>query len=137
MLKLERFREKNRTLLLKHASEIEHLQELIASFARVVARDSEEWRDERNEQIDKAIQDMRFHLSVLEALNTKISADITQWVKARDPEGQTIPQVVYYEIGQLHAVGHSRSVSFGNFVKSKMEELKAIQDKMYSEMREE
>ena len=137
MLKLERFREKNRTLLLKHASEIEHLQGLIASFARVVAWDSEERREGRNQQIDKAIQDMQFHLAVLEALNTTISADITQWVKARNPEGQTIPQVVYYQIGQLHPIGHSDRVSFGNFVKSKMEELKGIQDKMYSEMREE
>ena len=137
ILKLERFREKNRNLLLKHTSEIEHLQKLIASFARVVALDSAAWSVQRNQEIDKAIQEMQFHLSVLEALNTKISADITQWGKAKGPDEKTIPQVIYYEIGQLYPIGHSTNDGIRNFVESKMGRLKEIQGKMFSEMAEE
>ena len=135
MLKLEKSREKNRVLLLKHQSEVEHLEKLIASFARVIALDSCGWSDERNQNIDNAIQEMQLHISVLEALNTRISADVTQWVIEKDPDRKSIPQVVYYEIGQLHPTGHQ--ASYKNFMELKMEKLKEIQDKMYSEMTNE
>ena len=131
MLKLERFREENRILFLKHESEVEHLQKLIASFARIVALDSAQWGFERNREIDKAIQEMQFHLSVLGALNTKISEDIVQWVTAATPDRETIAQIVYYQVGQLYSIGHEGRI---NFFKCKVEDLKKIQDKMYSEM---
>ena len=135
IVKLEKSREKNRILLLKHQSEVEHLEKLIASFARVTALGSLQWSDERNQSIDKAIQEMQLHISVLEVLNTKISADITQWVMEKDPDGKTIPQIVYYEIGQLHPIGHQ--ASYRGFIESKVEKLREIQDKMYSEMANE
>ena len=131
MLKLERFREKNRILFLKHESEVEHLQKLIASFARVVALDSAQLGLSHAQEIDKTIQGMQFHLSVLKALNTKISEDIARWITAATPEGETISQIVYYQVGQLYAIGHEGRI---NFFKYKMEDLKKIQDKMYSEM---
>ncbi len=74
---------------------------------------------------------MQFHLSVLKALDTNISGDIAQWITARTPDGETVAQIVYYQIGQLYASGHERRI---NFFKYKMEDLKMIQDKMYSEM---
>ena len=134
MEKLERLRDKNRILFLKHESEVEHLQKLIASFARVAALDSAQWNNKRNQEIDEAILDMKFHLSILEALNTKISADIGHWAKAENPKGETISQIIDYQIGYLHSTGHEGRT---NFFKYKMEELKKIQDKMYSEMTKE
>ena len=127
--RLERFREKNRILLLKHQSEAEHLQKLIASFARVIALGSSQWSHERNQKIDETIQEFQLHVSVLEALNTKISTDITNWSKTHDRHGNSIPQKVHYELGQLHT-----TIGDKEFFDSKMEGLKGIQDKMYAEM---
>ncbi len=135
MLKLEKSREKNRILLLKHQSEVEHLEKLIASFARVIALYSYKWSDERNQSIDRAIQEMKLHIAVLEALNTKISTDITRWVIEKGPDTKTISRIVFYEIGQLHPGDHKASNK--SFMELKMERLKEIQDKMYSEMANE
>ncbi len=132
MLKLEKYREKNRILLLKHHSEVEHLEKLIASFARVIALYSYEWSDERNQSIDRAIQKMQLHIAVLEALNTKIGTDITQWVREKEADNKTVSQIVFYEICQLHTAGSNKC-----FLELKMERLKKIQDKMYSEMTNE
>ena len=134
MLKLEKFREKNRLLFLKHESEIEHLQRLIASFARIVAWDSVRSGYRRTQEVDKAIQDMQFHLSVLKALNTKTSEDIALWERTATPSGETIAQIVDYQVEQLHSIGHEGRKCFFNY---KMEDLNKIQDRMYSEMMKE
>lgn len=131
MLKHEQFQEKNKVLFLKHQSEVEHLQKLIASFAKVIALASLEWNDERNQNLDSSIQEIQLHVSVLESLNTRISEDIVQWVREKDSDGKGISQVVYYELGNLHAVTGEQHKEF---LKSKMEDLKKIQDKMFSSM---
>ena len=131
MLKHEQFREKNKVLFLKHQSEVEHLQKLIASFAEVIALASLEWNDERNKNLDAAMQEMQFHVSALESLNTSISTDIGRWIREKDSDRKGISQVVYYELGNLHAVTGEQHKEF---LKSKMEDLKKIQDKMFSSM---
>ena len=131
MLKLERFREKNKILFLKHQSEVEHLQKLIASLAQVTALASLEWNDERNQKLDLSIQEIQLHVSALESLNTPISTDIVKWVTEKDSDGKDIPQVLYYELGNLHAINGEKHKEF---LKLKMEELKEIQDKMFSSM---
>ena len=131
MLKHEKFREKNKILFLKHQSEVEHLQKLIASFAKVIALASLEWNDERNQNLDELLQEIQLHISVLESLNTSISTDIVQWVREKDSDGKGISQVLYYELGILHAITGEKHKEFLN---SKMEDLKRIQDKMFSSM---
>ena len=130
MVSLERFREKNRILLLKHQSEAEHLEKLIASFAKVIALASLQWSHERNNNIDKTTQEIQLHVSVLEALNTKISTDITGWVQKSDQDGNSFARTVYFVLGQLHTLGTQDK----EFLVTKTEELKEIQDKLYSEM---
>lgn len=131
MLKLERFREKNKILFLKHQSEVEHLQKLIASFAKVIALASSEWNDKRSQNLDASIQEMQFHVSALESLNTSISTDIGRWIGENGSDGKRISQVVYYGLGHLHAVIGEQ---YREFLKSKMEDLKKIQDNMFSSM---
>ena len=131
MLKHEQFCEKNKILFLKHQSEVEHLQKLIASFAKVIALASLEWNDERNQKLDASIREIQFHVSILESLNTRISTDIVQWVREKDSDGKEISQVLYYELGNLHAITGEKHKEF---LKLKMEELKKIQDKMFSSM---
>ena len=130
MVRIERFREKNRILLLKHQSEAEHLEKLIVSFAKVIALGSSQWSQERNDSIDKTVQEIQLHVSVLEALITNISTDITRWVQTSDQTGNSVAGIVYFELGQLHpiAIGHKE------FFESKTKELKEIQDKMYSKL---
>ena len=114
MFEHDKFREQNRVLFLKHQSEVEHLQKLIASFSEVIALASREWSDERNQDLDKTIREMQFHVSVLESLNVPISVDISRWERERNSDGQGIPRNVYYTLGNLHAIGIDKDKDFLN-----------------------
>ena len=131
MLKHEKFREQNRILFYKRQFEVEHLQKLISSFSRVIFLASLELGDARNRILDEAIQEMQFHVLALESLNISISADITRWIREKNSDGEGIPQNIYHELGELHAITGDKHKKF---MQSKMEGLKKIQDKMFSEM---
>ena len=131
MLRHQRFQEKNRVSLLKHHSEVEHLQKLIASLARVMAVAHEEWSDERNRALDDAIKEMQFHVVALQSLSNVVSADIEKWATEKDQDGNSIAATIYYELGNLH-VGISGPKK--RFMQSKMDALKEIQDNLFSSM---
>ena len=133
MLKHQRFQEKNRVSLLKHQSEVEHLQKLIASLARVIALASDKWSDEWSQALDEAIKEMQFNVAALQSLSNVVSADIDQWAveKDKDKDGKSIWATIYYDLGKQHAlVGDPHK----QFMQSKMDALKEIQDKLFSSM---
>ena len=131
MLRHQRFQEENRLSLLKHQSEIEHLQKLIASLARVVVLASDEWSDERSQALDETIMEMQFHAAALQSLSNVVGADIKQWALEKDKDGRSISATIYYDLGTQHAVvGDPHK----QFMQSKMDALKEIHDKLFSSM---
>lgn len=130
-LRLQRLQEKNKISFLKHQSEVEHLQKLIASLSRVIAVAHEEWSDERNRALDDAIEEMQFHVVALQSLSNVVSADIDKWATDKDQDGNSISATIYYELGNLH-VGISGPKK--RFMQFKMDALKKIQDKLFSSM---
>lgn len=130
-LKHEKFREQNRILFLKHQSEIEHVQKLIASFTEISALASSDWGDGRSHNLDEKIQDIRFHVSSLVSLKTPISDAIDHWSRDKDQNDKSIPRIVYGVLGQSHAmIGEEEQ----EFLKSKLVELYDIQGKLFSSM---
>ena len=133
MLRHQRFQEKNRISLLKHQSEVEHLQRLIASLAKVIALVPDEWSDERSQTLDEAIAEMQFHVAALQSLSNVVGADIDQWAVEKDRDGKSISAIIYYDLGMQHAVvGDPHK----QFMQSKMDALKGIQDKLFSSVTE-
>lgn len=130
-LRLRQFQEKNKISLLKHQSEVEHLQKLIASLARIIAIALEEWGHERNRALDEAVKDMQFHVAALQSLSNVVGADIDKWATEKEPDGMSISAIIYHELGNLHArVGDPEK----QFMQRKMDALKKIQDKLFSSM---
>ncbi|MYA30651.1 MAG: hypothetical protein F4Y31_05385 [Gammaproteobacteria bacterium] len=131
MLRHQRIQEKNRISLLKHQSEVAHLQKLIASLAKVIALASDEWSEERSQAINKAIKEMQFHVTALQSLSNVVAADVDQWAVGKDKDGKSISAIIYYDLGmQQVIVGDAHK----QFMQSKMDALKRIQDKLFSSM---
>ena len=117
MLRHQQFQEKNRIRLLKHQSEVENLQRLIASLAKVIALAPDEWSDKRSQALDETIEARQFHVAALQSLSNVVGADIDQWAVEKDKDGKSISATVYYDLGMQHArVGEPHM----QFMQSKM-----------------
>ena len=131
MRSLQRNQEKNKISLLKHQSEVEHLQKLIASLAKVIAIAPEQWSDERSRALDEATKEMQFHVAALQSLSNVVGADIDQWTVEKDEDGNSISATVYFDLGTQHALVSDPHMQF---MQSKMDALKEIHEKLFSSM---
>ena len=81
--------------------------------------------------MNEAIEEMQFHVAALLSLSNVIGADIHEWAVEKDKDGKTIFATIYYDLGKQHArVGDSHI----QFMQSKMDALKEIQDRLFLAM---
>ena len=131
ILRHQIFQEKNKVLLLKHQSEVEHLQKLIGCLARVIALASREWSDQRSQALDQAVEEMQLHVAALQSLSNTVRKDIDQWATKKDPDGNSVSALIYYDLSMQHAAVGERHKQF---MQAKMDVLKVIQDKLFASM---
>ncbi|WP_196356335.1 hypothetical protein, partial [Vibrio harveyi] len=67
-------------------------------------------------------------IEILKAINSEIGALIYSWEIEREVESDSIPRVVYYIIGNLHAIIGDK---YDEFFKAKKLELSNIQEQLF------
>ena len=75
-LKSDRFRERNKILIVKHQLEMEHMQKLIGAFAEVCCLEPMVWSDARSQGLDKTIEALQFHVTSLARISHQGEAGI-------------------------------------------------------------
>ena len=81
--------------------------------------------------MDEAIKEMQFHVAALQSLSNVIGADIHRWAMGKDEDGKSVSTTIYYDLGTQHArVGDTHF----QFMQSKMDVLKEMQDRLFLAM---
>ena len=125
---------KNAVLNIKYQNEINHLQQLINRLAEIRTWAFDINNPKRDEELDRAIDDMVFNVNVLKALETSTSTAAEQWEISKD-YGNTILRLIYYMLKQQHAVLNQQSD--GEYFSKKQKDLNNIQEKLFQDITKE
>ena len=129
--RLQRALAKNRQQLLKGDTLLKKIQSLIASFADIHATAKQDWSSERADKIHTLSVDIRYTETVIKSLHPGIGMKVEQWRISTNNEGESISRVVDYILGGVGAIIGDK---YDDFLFSKAEELRKIQDLAFEEV---
>ncbi|AMF96704.1 hypothetical protein ACUSRQ_005086 [Vibrio harveyi] len=127
-IKLQQQLENSKLSFIKHQESLKLLQSIISSFAEIEALAKSDRCDENTQKIDEVISRFQGDIEILKAINSEIGALIYSWEIEREVESDSIPRVVYYIIGNLHAIIGDK---YDEFFKAKKLELSNIQEQLF------
>ncbi|NOI26740.1 hypothetical protein [Vibrio mediterranei] len=127
-IKLQQQLENSKLSFIKHQESLKLLQSIISSFAEIEALAKSECCDKNTQKIDEVISLFQSEIEILKAINSEIGALIYSWEIDREVGSDSIPRVVYYIIGSLHAISGDQ---YDEFFKAKKRELSNIQEQLF------
>lgn len=127
-IKLQQQLENSKLSFIKHQESLKLLQSIISSFAEIEALAKSERCDKNRQRIDSVISRFQSDIEILKAINSEIGTMIYSWEIEHKVGGDSIPQVVYYMIGNLHAIIGGK---YDEFFHVKKHELSNIQEELF------
>ncbi|MGF1826171.1 hypothetical protein L4D17_18100 [Vibrio splendidus] len=127
-VKLQQQLENSKLSFIKHQESLRLLQSIISSFAQIEALAKSDRSDNNNEKIDTVISQFQTDIEILKAIDSEIGTLISKWEIDREVENDSIPRVIYYIIGNMHAIIGNK---YDEFFNTKKLELITIQEQLF------
>jgi len=104
---------------------------MLLVFADIQATTSESWSDERSKKLQSLSKELRSYGIIISSLGKNVKDQMNKWATEKDIEGNSIPYVVEYILGNLGAhIGNK----YDTFFERKTEELITIQENIFKEI---
>ncbi|PAU73942.1 hypothetical protein [Halomonas salipaludis] len=129
--RLQRALARSRKQLLKGDTLLKNIQSLVATFADIHATAKQDWSTERTEKLRALSARIRYTETVVKSLSPDIGTKVEEWRISSDNEGNSIPRVVDYILGGMGAIIGDK---YDEFLFSKAEDLRRIQDQVFEEI---
>lgn len=129
--KLQRTLAKSRQQLIKGDSLLKNIQSLIVTFANVHATAKKDWSTERTEKLRSLYKNLLYTETVIKSLNPNVGGKVEKWRISSNAQGDSIPRIAGYILGGLGATVGDK---YDQFLFSKAEDLRRIQDEVFEEI---
>jgi len=129
--RLQRSLARSRKQLLKGDILLRNIQSLIATFADIHATAKQDGSIERTEKLRELAENIRYTVTVIKSLHPGIGKEVEEWRTSSDNEGNSVIRVVDYILA-----GHGAIIGdkYDQFLFSKAEDLRKIQDQVFEEI---
>ena len=123
--------EKSRHQLSKLELTLRNLQELMVTFAEVQAISESVYSDDRKQQLKEHAHELRKKITIIDSLHPEIGYNLNLWRAEKDHLGNSISQIVDYELGNIGAIVGDK---YNDFFYRKSRELSVIQTMLLNEI---